>query len=92
MEQEHFLSSTLKILYFWLVYLLCYLQKIEPVPRCQLGTVAGFALGAAIGYAIGNFKINELNNQSVTEAAKDALIKTTDAIGDGLKTIGRWFS
>ncbi|WP_416384795.1 hypothetical protein, partial [Streptococcus oralis] len=27
MEQEHFLSSTLKILYFSLVYLLCYLQK-----------------------------------------------------------------
>ena len=57
-----------------------------------IGTVAGFALGAAIGYAMDNFKINELNNQSITDAAKDALIKTTDAIGDGLKTIGGWFS
>ena len=57
-----------------------------------IGTVVGFALGAAIGYAMDNFKINELNNQSITDAAKDALIKTTDAIGDGLKTIGGWFS
>ena len=39
-----------------------------------------------------SFKIKGLNNQSVKDAAKDALIKTTDAIGDGLKTIGRWFS
>ena len=39
-----------------------------------------------------SFKIKGLNNQSVTDAAKDVLIKTTDAIGDGLKTIGRWFS
>lgn len=57
-----------------------------------IGTVAGFALGAAIGYAMDNFKINELNNQSITDVAKDALTKTTDAIGDGLKTIGGWFS
>lgn len=57
-----------------------------------ISLIAGFALGVAIGYAMENFKINELNNQSVTDAAKDALSKTTDAIGDGLKTIGRWFS
>lgn len=57
-----------------------------------IGTVAGFALGAAIGYAMDNFKINELNNQSITDAVKDALTKTTDVIGDGLKTIGWWFS
>ncbi|MDO4660206.1 T7SS effector LXG polymorphic toxin [Streptococcus sp.] len=57
-----------------------------------IGTVVGLGLGAAIGWLMNDFKIKELNNQSVTDAAKDALIKTTDAIGDGLKTIGRWFS
>ena len=31
-EQEHFLSSILKILYFSLVYPLYYLQKIYPSP------------------------------------------------------------
>ena len=57
-----------------------------------IGTVVGLGVGAAIGWAMNGFKIQGLNNQSVTDAAKDALIKTTDAIGDGLKTIGRWFS
>ncbi|RSK17005.1 Ribonuclease [Streptococcus oralis] len=57
-----------------------------------IGTVVGFGVGAAIGWAMDNIKIQGLNNQSVTDAAKDALIKTTDAIGDGLKTIGGWFS
>ena len=32
-----------------------------------------------------DFKIKGLNNQSVTDAAKDA-------IGNGLKAIGGWFS
>ena len=38
------------------------------------------------------FKIKGLNNQSITDAAKNALINTTDAIGDCLKTVGGWFS
>lgn len=38
------------------------------------------------------FKIKGLNNQSITDASKNALIKTTDAIGNGLKTVGGWFS
>ena len=53
-----------------------------------IGTVVGLGLGAAIGWLMNDFKIKELNNQSVTDIAKDALTKTTDAIGDGLKTIG----
>ena len=57
-----------------------------------IGTVVGLGLGAAIGWLMNDFKIKELNNQSVTDIAKDALTKTTDAIGDGLKTIGGWFS
>ena len=57
-----------------------------------IGTVVGLGLGAAIGYAMNNVKFGLLNHQSVTDAAKDALIKTTDAIGEGLKTIGGWFS
>ena len=57
-----------------------------------IGTVVGLGVGAAIGWAMNDFKIQGLNNQSVTDAGKDALIKTTDAIGDGLKTIGGWFS
>jgi len=57
-----------------------------------IGTVVGLGVGAAIGWAMSNFKIKGLNNQSVTDAAKDALTKTTDAISDGLKTIGGWFS
>lgn len=39
-----------------------------------------------------SFKIKGLNNQSVTDAAKDALIKTTDTIGNSLKTVGGSFS
>jgi hypothetical protein len=38
-----------------------------------------------------SFKVQDCLYDS-TDAANDALIKTTDAIGDGLKTIGRWFS
>ena len=57
-----------------------------------IGTVVGLGLGAAIGWLMNDFKIKELNNQSVTDIAKDALTKTTDAISDGLKTIGGWFS
>ena len=54
-----------------------------------IGTVAGFALGAAIGYAMNNVKFGFLNHKSVTDAAKKAIIKKTDAIGERLKTIGR---
>lgn len=57
-----------------------------------IGTVAGFALGVAFGWAMDNVKFDLLNHQSITDVAKDALTKTTDAIGDGLKTIGGWFS
>lgn len=49
-------------------------------------------LGGSYWLCYGQFQINELNNQSVTDAAKDALIKTTDSIGNGLKTVGGWFS
>ena len=49
------------------------------------GTVVGLGLGAAIGWFMSDFKIKELNNRSVTDAAKDA-------IGNGLKAIGGWFS
>ena len=38
-----------------------------------------------------SFKVQDCLYDS-TDAANDALIKTTDAIGDGLKTIGGWFS
>lgn len=44
------------------------------------GTVVGLEVGAAIGWAMNDFKIKGLNNQSVTDAAKDA-------IGNGLKAI-----
>lgn len=48
------------------------------------GTVVGLGVGAAIGWAMNDFKIKGLNNQSVTDAANDA-------IGNGLKAIGGWF-
>ena len=54
-----------------------------------IGTVAGFALGAAIGYVMNNVKFGLLNHKSVTDVAKNAIIKKTDAIGERLKTIGR---
>ena len=50
-----------------------------------IGTVVGLGLGAAIGYAMNNVKFGLLNHKSVTDAAKDA-------IGNGLKAIGGWFS
>lgn len=50
-----------------------------------IGTVVGFGVGAAIGWAMNDIKIKGLNNQSLTDAAKDA-------IGNGLKAIGGWFS
>ena len=49
------------------------------------GTVVGFGVGAAIGWAMNDIKIKGLNNQSLTDAAKDV-------IGNGLKAIGGWFS
>ena len=52
----------------------------------------GTFIGRSIGWAMDGFKIKVLNNQSITDAAKDVLTKTTDTIGDGLKTIGGWFS
>ena len=50
-----------------------------------IGTVVGLGLGAAIGYAMNNVKFGLLNHKSVTDAAKDA-------ISNGLKAIGGWFS
>ena len=44
------------------------------------GTVVGLGLGVSIGWFMNDFKFKELNNQSVTDAAKDA-------IGNGLKAI-----
>ena len=38
------------------------------------GTVVGLGVGAAIGWAMNDFKIKGLNNQSVTDVAKDAIV------------------
>jgi hypothetical protein len=38
-----------------------------------------------------SFKVQDCLYDS-TDAANDVLIKTTDAIGEGLKKIGGWFS
>ena len=73
------LSGTYLYLYFWD-------EKMVRLAKSSVtGTVVGLGLGTAIGWFMNDFKFKELNNQSVTDAAKDALTKTTDAIGDGLK-------
>jgi len=38
------------------------------------GTVVGLGLGTAIGWFMNDFKFKELNNQSVTDVAKDAIV------------------
>lgn len=45
------------------------------------GAAIGTFIGGPIGWAMDGFKIKGLNNQSIT-----------DAIGNGLKTVGGWFS
>ncbi|EHJ52264.1 hypothetical protein [Streptococcus macacae] len=55
-----------------------------------IGTVAGAAVGMGMSWLM-NFKVKEFGNKSATDLAKDGLKGATDAIGGGLKTVGRWF-
>ena len=62
------LSGTYLYLYFWD-------EKMVRLAKSSVtGTVVGLGLGTAIGWFMNDFKFKELNNQSVTDIAKDAIV------------------